>query len=195
MLNPIQRCRRAAGFTLIELLIVVAIIAILALIALPNFLDAQTRAKVSRVQADMRSTATAIEAYAVDFSTYPIYRNALDFEEGGEWHRFVPVVLTTPVAYLQSLFNDVFPALYRHAHHGHDDRSHISPFHPFHYLNDQMEDEPVVEPRHLHATGRNRSVIWMLMSHGPDLDGDDAAVLYDPTNGTISDGDLARFGP
>ena len=36
------------GFTLIELLIVIAIIAILALIAIPNFLEAQTRSKVSR---------------------------------------------------------------------------------------------------------------------------------------------------
>lgn len=38
------------GFTLIELLIVVAIIAILAAIV-PNFLEAQVRAKVSRATA------------------------------------------------------------------------------------------------------------------------------------------------
>ena len=59
------------GFTLIELLIVVAIIAILAAIAVPNFLEAQVRSKVSRVKADHRSLATAIEAYYVDNNSYP----------------------------------------------------------------------------------------------------------------------------
>src|SRR5690606_13569858 len=59
------------GFTLIELLIVVAIIAILAAIAVPNFLEAQVRSKVSRTKADMRTVATALEAYAVDSNHYP----------------------------------------------------------------------------------------------------------------------------
>jgi prepilin-type N-terminal cleavage/methylation domain-containing protein len=61
---------RLRGFTLIELLIVVAIIAILAAIAVPNFLEAQTRSKVSRAKADMRSVATAMEAYYVDNNSY-----------------------------------------------------------------------------------------------------------------------------
>lgn len=61
------------AFTLIELLIVVAIIAILAAIAVPNFLEAQARSKISRARADMRSIATAIEAYRLDNTTYPIY--------------------------------------------------------------------------------------------------------------------------
>lgn len=60
------------GFTLIELLIVVAIIAILAAIAVPNFLEAQVRAKVSRVKNDQRSLATGIESYYVDNNTYPL---------------------------------------------------------------------------------------------------------------------------
>ena len=58
------------GFTLIELLIVVAIIAILAAIAVPNFLEAQVRSKVSRAKADMRTLATGLEAYRVDNNAY-----------------------------------------------------------------------------------------------------------------------------
>lgn len=61
------------AFTLIELLIVVAIIAILAAIAVPNFLEAQTRSKVSRAKNDMRSLATAIESYQVDCNSMPAY--------------------------------------------------------------------------------------------------------------------------
>ena len=67
-----RSAKQVLGFTLIELLIVVAIIAILAAIAVPNFLEAQTRAKVSRVVSDQRSIATALEAYMVDTRGYPL---------------------------------------------------------------------------------------------------------------------------
>jgi len=115
------------GFTLIELLIVIAIITILALIAIPNFLEAQIRATVARVQADMRSLATGIEAYMVDYNNYPLaprwwngptprcinpdLNNCTNLDYVSLTSRsralsngitvFTP--LTTPVAYLQTL--------------------------------------------------------------------------------------------
>lgn len=63
--------RNSKGFTLIELLIVVAIIGIIVAIAIPNLLNAIQRAKQRRSMGDIRSTATAVEAYAVDFNRYP----------------------------------------------------------------------------------------------------------------------------
>ena len=59
------------GFTLIELLIVVAIIGIIAAIAIPNLLNAIQRGKQKRTMADMRSIATAVEAFSVDNNRYP----------------------------------------------------------------------------------------------------------------------------
>lgn len=95
------------GFTLIELLIVVAIIGILAAIAVPNFLNAQIRAKVSRVYSDHKSLSIAIETYQLDRgepppSTMQGGMRIYDFAS-----RFIP--LTTPVAYLNSVPGDPFP--------------------------------------------------------------------------------------
>ena len=87
---------RDRGFTLIELLIVVAIIAILAAIAVPNFMNAQIRSKVSRTRSDMRSIAGALEAYFLDHNTYP----------ASEWTGTVFAgiyKLTTPVAYIATI--------------------------------------------------------------------------------------------
>lgn len=55
--------RKIKGFTLIELLIVIAIILILIAIALPNFLEAQIRARVTKANGEMRSLATALFDY------------------------------------------------------------------------------------------------------------------------------------
>src|SRR5215213_6581646 len=94
------------AFTLIELLIVVAIIAILAAIAVPNFLEAQTRAKIARVKNDLRTMATALESYAVDNQKYPprgIYSRNADgsiTKNSGFVFTLDPIWVTTPVAYL-----------------------------------------------------------------------------------------------
>jgi len=55
--------RKRKGFTLIELLIVIAIILILIAIALPNFLEAQIRARVTKANGELRSLATALFDY------------------------------------------------------------------------------------------------------------------------------------
>ena len=101
------------AFTLIELLIVVAIIAILAAIAVPNFLEAQVRSKVSRVKADMRTVATALEAYAIDNNgRYPYMKAYVDAGRRDQYSRgsiFCVTCLSTPVAYLSTTnFPDPF---------------------------------------------------------------------------------------
>ena len=201
-----ERGRFSHAFTLIELLIVVAIIAILAAIAVPNFLEAQVRAKASRARADMRTMATALEAYAVDCNRYP------QAEINGTLRYLFQI--STPVAYLSE--------------------AHIpDPFTPDHYVDITrvatlryygFNGEGVMNADH--DTGvlfsprddpeRMRIEWYLLFCHGPDgvrnnLEGGavegtlvrndnirDTArfvhFLYDPTNGTTSDGEILRGG-
>ncbi len=111
-----RRPQSTRAFTLIELLIVVAIIAILAAIAVPNFLEAQTRSKVSRASSDMRTMATALESYRVDHHAYPkgnafglgVYFAQASGGVGPEAGRVLER-LSTPIAYLSSaLIRDPF---------------------------------------------------------------------------------------
>ena len=63
--------RGSPGFTLIELMIVVAVIGILAAIVLPLYGSLQQRARVSKVQADLRSIASAASGYMAHTGSLP----------------------------------------------------------------------------------------------------------------------------
>jgi len=211
---------RPRAFTLIELLIVVAIIAILAAIAVPNFLEAQVRAKVARVRSDMRTTVTALEAYAVDNSRYPTMRMGVagnpaypirtpdDFVSPPTTttrtfnQATIPLNLTTPVSYISTTLRDPF----KDAGSVRKNTSNTITAGPgsavplvvpsdqttydFRYDNiQQLTELPGFgfDDLDLKAYGR-----WRLTSIGPDNEffGSIGRRVYDPTNGTVSLGDI-----
>lgn len=207
-----MRCPRA--FTLIELLIVVAIIAILAAIAVPNFLEAQTRSKVSRAKSDIRSMATALESYKVDNNKYPP-------------SKINPLMarafrLTTPVSYMSTIPIDIFnPGL--------DNVSVPSPGNNVYTIGSIDGDsqgtnnnasfpwfsEELLDMYAMQMKVPPSNLRWVIFSYGPMLNPLDhptyaahpsiypghsptvgyLEVVYDPSNGTISKGIVPRVGP
>ncbi len=101
--------KRNRAFTLIELLIVVAIIGILAAIAVPNFINAQIRAKVSRAMADLRAISTALDMYSVDHNEVIPDPTEIGVTGGNGNGLDVWKYLTTPTSYISSsAFYDPF---------------------------------------------------------------------------------------
>lgn len=203
-----------AGFTLIELLIVVAIIAILAAIAVPNFLEAQTRSKVSRVKSDMRSLATAMEAYKVDTQWYPLTTYSkwpangsytADMLKWGQTTYSSMWRLSTPVAYIASAsaFNSPFGT--EVADHFPDGQWTLKKDVYWYVSADHAENPEQVFSTYTNIgyysqMGASKAMMWFLCDAGPDktlayTTGDGVSIPYDPTNGTVSRGDIFRFGP
>jgi prepilin-type N-terminal cleavage/methylation domain-containing protein len=196
--------RRRKGFTLIELLIVVAIIAILALIAVPNFLEAQTRAKVARAKNDLRTLAVGVESYHVDASDWPFGPNAGPApnwatylgnwpSEYGQWFH-----LTTPISYLSSVPHDCFFRLYNEQWGIWRDYYRVWNLSRTFQLNSGWG-----RPSTYNAS--KNGVQILMASVGPDrvedvadgtaggfgnAGGQTGMVIYDPTNGTVSWGDI-----
>ncbi|HPS03488.1 MAG TPA: prepilin-type N-terminal cleavage/methylation domain-containing protein [Candidatus Sumerlaeota bacterium] len=185
------------AFTLIELLIVVAILAVLAAIAVPNFLEAQTRSKISRVKADLRVVSTALQMYWTDNGGYPpglMEKKSMgkyNWEAAGLYvddanlsNNWELKALTTPVAYLAACLPDIFKV---------GKTSDLENDTNYEYQNNQVRYAYMQEKGY---TGQ-APFLWELRSNGPDQVRTTGASpenyvlqVYDSTNGTRSDGDI-----
>lgn len=176
--------KRRKGFTLIELLIVIAIILILIAIALPNFLEAQLRAKATKAKAEIRSLGIAMESYFLDFKIYPPesednpYKRARS-EAGLFW-------LTSPIKYMSTIPTDPFG----------DEGS--------------GGEMTVYEMGGIEAVTKPCKICletWAIFTRGPDYREDqivsdhphygmydNSVDSYSPTNGTRSPGDIFQYG-
>jgi len=173
--------RKKNGFTLIELLIVVAIIGIIAGIAIPNFLGARTKARVTRAFADMRAIADALEMYYVDNTTYPA------------------ALADLSPTHMTSLPNDPFSgAVYRYyiddedaptawllVSNGPDGSPDVDTTGDFDWETDRIAGQ-------LGGPDGARDADGDL--YGYNLAAGDGG-WYDPADGATSDGDLGRGGP
>lgn len=186
--------RRRGGFTLIELLIVIAIILILIAIALPNFLEAQIRARVTKAKGELRTVAIALTSYRLDWNIYP-GRGDQNYADpsvprrnnGLRW-------LTSPIAYVTSLPDDPFPVTYT------ADTLQDVPG-PYTYPLSGVDWVPGQNLLHPHGGGLLRA--WYIYSAGPDAPETEIGncmafgnpiYSYAATNGTKSRGDLMLMG-
>jgi len=166
-----------------------------------NYLDALIRQRIATTETQLSVLAMALEAYHLDHLKYPN-----DVENGWPW--FPTIQLTTPVAYVSSeLFRDPFRIDFE-----------ASTYHRywfFHrYINYEANLEnwggigpswigwrPWVSSDELNA-GYEKYGEWKLLSRGPDglMSYDNREyfffsnnLLYDPTNGIDSEGDIIRY--
>ena len=174
----------------------IALAVIVLVFVLVNWLNQPEESKVAPIKADLRSLATAIESYWLDHKAYPAWAVGADGANGhlppdSAAYR-IPTfriqsteqgtqtlhTLTTPKAYIKKLFHDPFVEHKKTT---------------FGYITRGAFEEG-----------------WIIWSPGPDLDYDIDPYTdylpsketpseslrnhtYDPTNGSISDGDVYRF--
>lgn len=192
------------SFTLIELLIVVAIIGILVAIAVPNFLNAQVRAKLAAAQSNMNAIHMANALYMTDHGTFmPVFGGSSgaiqDFD--GSYRQF-----TTPIAYLSSnsIALDPFRSKFQDGlANGQQEYDRT-----FDYTPGLTDGSPTNYKNKNGYWTMQKANTFILESVGPDmLDsifpspnfGDPPTVyqlfsLYDCSNGVNSKGDIVHIG-
>ncbi len=187
------------GFTLIELLIVVAIIGILAAIAVPNFLNAQVRAKIARAQSDVRSIDQSIRMYQLDNNMFPVRSGWMD-------ERFIP--LTTPVSYMSSIPIDPFNPNPTDTAGGRakDSSNRLGNYDYWtrYWANGESKTGNYWGPKTAFPAGKYE---WQLRGFGPTQTWIPSLVYpqghpnageymsYDMSNGLISEGNIIIYGP
>ncbi len=192
--------RSTRGFTLIELLIVIAIILILISIALPNFLEAQIRAKVARAKGEIKALSTAMQSYFLDFNIYPCETEADMYST--KWNRFNRghLWLTSPIKYIGSIPADPFASM------AHTDTATMGGGRIQTYETGGIEPHPLNHP--MGKKCLNCMLTWAMWSKGPSAEleggqvvsGDNAHIggrdirNYSPTNGTSSRGPILTWG-
>jgi len=196
------------GFGLVEVLILVAAAGVLAAIAVPNSIEADVRAKVARTKARFGIVHTALEAYYLDHRDYPIDGSWID-DRSPYW--YLPNHITHPIAYmtgdtLADPFRegaDVSAAMAADA----PDSALYSPVDyrrfRYRYFEYTYGKERGLAPQYIPPL-KDVFGKWAVNSVGPDgLYGPTRSLVrlglsisvnvpYDPSNGTVSWGDIVR---
>jgi len=140
-------------------------VGLMVLIAVPNFYEAQTRAKVARSKSEIRTLSVGLETYYVDCRSYPPRLS----------------LLTTPIAYVTSIPIEPFAA--EESEDPFDYRTDLANVWILRSTGPDRDSDVDLQSliERTHDSSELRA--WY------------QSFEYDPTNGIISSGDIFRAGP